>query len=226
MPASTDVARVTDRCAAAGLDLHATTSVGRYNAEVDPPFRLPGNDTSLVIVIGNTRAMWPHVDRFMRNATGPVSDPVDEYVESIVGQAVARLDGVIDVRYAHEPPPRRIAIQRLAHVAGLAWLSPSHLCIHPQVGPWMALRAAVVLDRPALSMVSPLEPLCDCSANCLPKLRAALAVGEPTNSAELIEHWRYWLAMRDACPVGRQYRYDDEQIVYHYIGERPERWSS
>jgi cyanocobalamin reductase (cyanide-eliminating) / alkylcobalamin dealkylase len=231
MPLSTDVDLVVSQCREAGLDLHATTSVGRYNVEVEPPFQLPGADTSLVIVIGNSRAMWAYLDRFVLDSPEPIADPVDTYVEQTIRRATAQLaqaGRVVDIRFDHEPPPRRIAIQRLAHVAGMAWLSPSHLCIHPTFGPWIALRAAIVLDQPAPPVASPtgvpLPPPCDCSTNCEPLLNEALAAGEPTNSSELVERWKVWLAVRDGCPVGREHRYSDEQIVYHYTGERPGRW--
>jgi methylmalonic aciduria homocystinuria type C protein len=223
MRSSIDLDLIASRCVDAGLDLHATTSVGRYNALVTEEFHLPGHETSAVIVIGNTRALWPHIDRFVMGSPQPLSDPVDTYVERVLADAVAEIDGVIDVRFSHEPPPRRVAIQRLADVAGLAWLSPSHLCVHETVGPWMALRAAVVLERPAPLPAAELPPLCDCASHCLPKLQQALAAGEAT-SADVEEHWRLWVAMRDACPVGRAHRYSDEQIAYHYIGERPPRW--
>jgi methylmalonic aciduria homocystinuria type C protein len=224
MPSSPDVELIGGRCRDAGLDLHAVTSLGRYNAQVPTDCHLPGNDASLVIVIGNTRALWPHLDRFVLESLEPLSDPVDTYVERVVAGAVAGVERVVDIRYAHEPPPRRVAIQRLAHVAGLAWLSPSHLCIHPTFGPWIALRAAIVLDQPAPPPVDPVPPTCDCDSHCLPKLHAALAASESADSSAIIEHWRLWVAMRDACPVGRGHRYSNEQIVYHYIGERPARW--
>jgi methylmalonic aciduria homocystinuria type C protein len=116
-----------------------------------------------------------------------------------------------------------VAIQRLADEAGLAWLSPSHLCVHPTFGPWIALRAAIVIDVPAPPTTGAMAPLCDCDAHCLPKLQAALEAGEAT-SADVTQHWQHWVAMRDACPVGREHRYSDEQIAYHYIGRRPSRW--
>jgi cyanocobalamin reductase (cyanide-eliminating) / alkylcobalamin dealkylase len=190
-----------------------------------------------VLVLGNTRALWPFVDCFVRESDGAVPDPVDEYVSRVVHGAVTAA-GVtpVDVRFDFEPPERRIAIQRLADVAGLAWLSPSHLCVHPVHGPWIALRAAVVLDAESLAVESldaELTPTawsqaamvpCDCAAHCRPVLERALAAGEPTNQAELRERWRLWLAVRDACPAGRQARYTDEQIVYHYTGRRPAHW--
>lgn len=223
MPSSTDLQRIVVQCRDAGLDLHAVTSVGRYNHEDIDDFALPGDASASVIVIGNTRALWPHIDRFVRQSPTPVSDPVDMYVEQVIGAATAGVAQVVDVRYSHEPPPRRVAIQRLAHVAGLAWLSPSHLCIHPEFGPWLALRAAIVFDQPSPAPVAEPQPLCDCATHCLPKLQQALAVGQ-ANSADVTEHWQDWLAMRDACPIGRQHRYSDEQIEYHYIGTRPARW--
>jgi methylmalonic aciduria homocystinuria type C protein len=32
--------------------------------------------------------------------------------------------------------------------------------------------------------------------------------------------WRAWLAVRESCPVGREYRYCDAQIEYHYTKDR------
>ena len=219
------IADITERCAGAGIDLAAHTAVGRYNAVVDERFRLPGSDRATVLVLGNTRALWPYIDRFVVDAPAPIDDPVDTYVARVVHRAIAAA-GVtpIDVRFDFEPPERRIAIQQLAHVAGLAWLSPSHLCVHPTYGPWIALRAAVVLAVDASADDGPASAPCDCRRHCGPRLEAALAAGEPTNQTELRERWRLWLAVRDACPVGREHRYTDEQIVYHYAGVRPAHW--
>lgn len=211
-------------CAAAGLDLHAITSAGAYNATIAEPFHLPGRDDALTIVVGNTRALWPHVGAYVRSCPVPPVDPVDSYVESSIGSATSGVSEVIDIRYSHEPPPRRIAFQRLAHVAGLAWLSPSHLCVHPEFGPWLALRAAIVLDVPAPPPTPPPTPPCDCSNGCGQLLVDALAGNQSVTSSEVQAEWRRWLAVRDACPVGRRHRYDDDQIEYHYIGTRPASW--
>jgi methylmalonic aciduria homocystinuria type C protein len=219
---------ISRRAALRGIDLSSATTVGRYNVEVDEPYRLPGEPSDLVVVLGNTQALWPHLTGHVMAAGRVLADPVDQYVEVVVGEIVSAVvagDVLIDVRFAHEPPPRRIAIQRLAHVAGLAWLSPSHLCIHREYGPWIALRAAVVVALPGPEpRGDELTPPCDCDHHCLPELARALAVGEPQNEAELRDRWRLWLAVRDACPVGRAHRYHDEQIEYHYTGRRPPTW--
>jgi methylmalonic aciduria homocystinuria type C protein len=217
------IERIATRCAAGGLDLAAVAPVGAYNAVVPVDVQLPGQPDRAVVVIGNTAALWPALDRFVLASTEPLDDPVDTYVEHIIGRAVVDIDEVVDVRYSHEPPPRLVAIQRLADVAGLAWLSPSHLCVHPVFGPWIALRAAIVLDLPAPATPAQPDPPCDCTTGCQPLLDAALAAGQAT-SAGVVEHWRRWVAVRDACPVGRSHRYTDEQIAYHYAGVRPARW--
>jgi methylmalonic aciduria homocystinuria type C protein len=214
--------QIGERCAAGGVDLWATCAAEDYDAAVPEAFRLPdvGRRRALVVVLGNTRALWPHV----RSSTQ--LHPVDRHVARIVGDAV---DAALapctprpraEIRYAPEPPPRRVAMQRLAHVAGLAWLAPSHVCVHPTFGPWIALRAAVVIDVEGPPPRAPLPPPCDCAVGCQPALERALAAGPPRDAAELRERWRLWLAVRDACPVGRAHRYDDDQIRYHYTGDR------
>ena len=220
------VQAIATSCAAAGLDLHATCAAEDYQREVEPGYRLPdhGRARALVIVIGNTRALWPIVRAARAAGALPGPDPVDRHVEATVAAAVtaalaAHAPGLaVESRFSPEPPPRRVAMQRLAAVAGLAWLSPSHLSVHPVYGPWIGLRAAIVVDvdgpppRPAMA-----RP-CDCATGCAPHLAAALAAGVPRGAAELRPRWRAWLAVRDACPVGRDHRYDLAQLRYHYTG--------
>jgi cyanocobalamin reductase (cyanide-eliminating) / alkylcobalamin dealkylase len=222
---SETVDRIIDTCVAAGLDLHAMANVGAYNASLDVSYHLPGDDEALVIVIGNTRALWPHLGEYVRSLDAPPTDPVDGYVEQVIGAAVANVAELVDVRFSHEPPPRLVAIQRLADLAGLAWLSSSHLCIHPTFGPWIALRAAIVLDLPGIAAAPASPAACDCAVGCGPLLEAAIASGERVDTENVRNQWRHWVAMRDGCPVGREHRYSDEQIEYHYIGTRPAQWS-
>ncbi len=212
------------RCAGAGLDLVASCAAADYNVRVADSYRLPdhGRPRALVVLIANTRALWPQI----RAGADGRANPVDQHVAGVVTAAVtdvlAGLSPVpaVELRFAPEPPPRRIAMQQLAEAAGLAWLSPSHLSVHPTYGPWIALRAAIAIDvegpgpRP-----KPVAP-CDCAHGCGPALERALAAGPPRGTAELRERWRLWLGVRDACPRGRDHRYSDAQIRYHYTGDR------
>jgi methylmalonic aciduria homocystinuria type C protein len=105
----------------------------------------------------------------------------------------------------------------------MAWLAPSHMCVHPTFGPWMALRAAIVIDVEGPPPRAPIAPPCDCATGCQAALDRALAARARESLSELRERWKLWLAVRDACPVGRAHRYDDDQIRYHYAGDLPSR---
>lgn len=205
---------LTERLRARGLDLLASLATVDYDAHVGPAFRLPsfGRERALAVVIGNTRALWPHVR--MRDGAHPVDTYVVATIEEEVRTAAAGLRW--EARWAHHMPAT-VGIQRAAAVAGLAWLAPSHLCVHPTFGPWIALRAVVVFDadgppEPAPAVAAP----CDCARGCGPVFEAAVAAGVPRDGGELRAVWRRWLAVRDACPVGRAHRYDDAQIEHHY----------
>ena len=202
--------------------------VAGYNRVVDEELRLPdlGRSSALGVLIGNTRALWPcFLDAVRKNPRALDEDhPLDRYVGAAVLRALRPVGHRWEARFAHEPPPRRVAMQRLAHVSGLAYLSPSHLSVHAAYGPWIALRAAVVIDidGPANAPPEPPNPCPDCERDCMPKFRQAVAVAEvmPETHAEIERHWQAWLAVRDACPVGRSHRYGDDQIRYHYTKDR------
>jgi cyanocobalamin reductase (cyanide-eliminating) / alkylcobalamin dealkylase len=211
-----------------GLDLAQPFQVAWYNRAVADAFRLPdfGRSSALGILVGNTRAIWPRFLDALR-AKRPGLDerhPLESYVEATVLPALEPLPHRSEVCWAHDPPPRRVAMQRLAHVSGLAYLSPSHLNVHVTYGPWIALRAAVVIDIEGPSSPPPElpNPCPDCERHCLPRFREAIAAAGaiPAGHAAIERHWRLWLAVRDACPAGRSHRYGDEQIRYHYTKDR------
>ena len=224
-PACCDPLRA--ECLAAGFDLFQPARVGWYNDAVDPAYRLPalGSPDSLALVIGNTRALWP---RFLEAvAADPdlraARDPLDAYTVRVISRAAATLPHPYEVRFSHEPPPRRVAMQRLAHVSGLAYLSPSFMCVHPVFGPWIALRAVVVVPVPGPDSPAPTwDAPCACAGHCEDRFRQAceLVARREERGRAARDDWRAWLAVRDACPVGRAHRYSDEQIAYHYTKDR------
>jgi len=56
----------------------------------------------------------------------------------------------------------------------------------------------------------------------VPAFAQAIAArrSEEPATAGLGDAWRQWLNVRDACPLGRAYRYGDDQIAYHYRSDR------
>lgn len=222
--AGTIVREVRERCFQAGLDLLQPFEVAEYNRAVEALYRIPdyGRSSALGLLIGNTRSLWPRF-RAALHARPQLLDeehPLDTFVKEQVLGALQPLADRWEARWAHEPPPRRVAMQRLAHISGLAYLSPSYLSVHVIYGPWIALRAAVVVDvdGPSRPASDPPNPCAGCDNDCMPKFRHAVAATGPAlgGPAAIQQHWPLWLAIRDACPVGRLYRYSDEQIRYHY----------
>ncbi len=192
----------------------------------------------LGLVIGNTRALWPAFRRHLRglgvrnpNELGP--DPLDIYIEELIAGALLDLHeshGVDShVVFAHDSLSAPLPIQRIADFAGLARLGPVHLSIHPQYGPWIALRAVISLELPieagiALGWDRPAQRPCDsCEVQCRKALSNALLGRSarledplPPPPSKLSKGKARWLAVRDICPVGREHRYTDDQILYHY----------
>jgi cyanocobalamin reductase (cyanide-eliminating) / alkylcobalamin dealkylase len=160
----------------------------------------------LGILIGNTKNLWP---RFLARADLSGANPLDDHVVNVVTRALAPFPH--RVRFAHDPRPSFVPIQRIAVESGLARLSCTHLAIHPAYGPWIALRAVAEVDAEAPPPNPLPPPRCEgCDVRC----GAALALAMKSRD------WQSWLAVRDACNVGREWRYDEDQIAYHYTKDR------
>jgi methylmalonic aciduria homocystinuria type C protein len=217
---------VTQQCAEAGLDLVQPFAVHWYNNSVVVPHRLPtfARQACLGLLIGNTRALWPRFLAAVRAEPARLNDdnPIDAYVEAQLTAICAGLAYQWRCEWAHAS--RRLAIQQLAQIAGLAYLSPGRLSVHPAFGPWIALRAAIVLDVDGPAGDAPaLRNPCDaCAHACGPAFeRAAVTLLTPApTQADVTPHWSLWLAARDACPLGREHRYSDDQIEYHYTKDK------
>jgi methylmalonic aciduria homocystinuria type C protein len=192
--------------ARAGFDLVHPFDVRACAAETGA--RLEGG--ALGLFIGNTRALWPifSAARASDPDLAAAQHPLELYAERMIDRIAATLPGA-RVYYSHRTYDGAfLPLQRLAAAAGIGTLSPTHLVIHPIYGPWFALRAVIVCagEPPPRSVP---DQVCTCDERCLAAYRDALVTEGPGR-------WRAWLAVRDACPVGRDHRYSDEQIAYHY----------
>lgn len=220
------------RLAPLGFEVLGAVASEAYNASLDDSlaaYRIALSDDapSVALVIGNTRRLWPlFVEAFATTSLGDEAHPLDAYSRKHIGAAAEEVASALGVewetRFSFDPPPRTVAIQRLAVLAGAAELAPIGLCIHPLYGPWFSLRAAVVLALPGPA-ASTSAPTCSACREkpCMGPREKVMAMGAAGVSRDLLaEHWETWLAMRDACPVGREVRYSDRQIRYHYLKER------
>ena len=227
-PAFSEIAeRVAVRCAEHGLDLVHPFSIGWYNDRLPPDVRrLPDfNRPALGLIIANTRAFWPAVKAALARdpELGDTADPIDRYVEITVGQALSGIDQASIVLFSHQNRAEPLPVQRIAQAAGFAKLAPSHLSVHREHGPWIALRAVVVVDvdGPGDPPPEPFDPCTPCPKPCLVALDRALELtAHRVDALSVAQSFRAWLAVRDACPIGSAQRYSDEQIEYHYTKAR------
>jgi len=212
-----------DDLARCGLDLAAPLDPAAYDAlladapTLRPLAQLAGAGRA-GLILGNSRALWPHVLRWWRAHGG--DDPVDAYVSATIQRLTAAHGLAPSVHLDTDAGERRVDLCRAAAAAGLAERGPAHLAVHAELGPWIALRAVLVFEGEPPPPPPPATRCAACAAPCVPAMERALTLGAPTNAAELTERWRAWLAVRDACPVGREHRYGEHQLRYHYTKDR------
>jgi hypothetical protein len=220
--------RVASSATRAGLDLIQPFNVAHYNAVTPEAERLDdlGRAAPLGILIGNTRRLWPaFTAAYAADATlAEAEQPLDAYVVTRLTALLAETTSArTQLVFAHVTTPRAFPIQRLAERVGLAAMSPCRLAIHPLHGLWFALRAVAVVDVPGPDAPTAAveRPCLGCPAPCLPALKQALLLsGEQPSSKAVAQHAAAWIAVRDACPVGRGSRYGEVQLAYHYTPER------
>jgi methylmalonic aciduria homocystinuria type C protein len=226
------VDRMTTALRLRGLDLVHPFAV---EAGLDALFPFPrfGRESCLGLLIGNSRALWAPFSAWVSASGAGREDPLDDYVAEAVGEVLtgARAEVFFTQRrdYVAGSGVAAVPFQRLGREIGFAALGPAHLSVHPVYGPWFAFRAVVVLDAPApaeLALASPrLKPCGSCSQPCVGAVEEALrasGTGDASRPvrADIREHWRRWVAVRDSCPHGGAHRYGEAQIGYHYTKDR------
>jgi cyanocobalamin reductase (cyanide-eliminating) / alkylcobalamin dealkylase len=211
-----------------GFDLVARRGLAPIRFELEQlGIVLPQSQNPLGLVIGNTRAIWPKFLAALHERPELLAceHPLDQWVEERISSAVFRSGANARSYFTH----RRLhegylPLQRWAERLGFLALSPSHLSVHRDYGPWIALRALVIVDvetdessaEPAAT-----EPCGSCTAPCRePFARVSRQSEQQSGTERVVSHWKEWLAVREACPVGREFRYSDEQIRYHYGRDR------
>ncbi len=198
-----------------GFDLVHPFKVQSYNEEVQSQHQLPyyEDKNTLGIVVAHSRYLWPFFIKELKQNKNLMSipHPLDHYVRQSVLSLLEEIEISWQVFWAEVNAPKRIAFQKLAKVSGLADLSPSHLSVHPQFGPWIAFRAVIVFDAEGPEVRVPEINLCEpCAKPCL----------EPFNRALQKDSWENWLKVRTSCPVGQKFQYSEDQIRYHYTKDK------
>ena len=193
-----------------GMDIVEPFQVGWYNKTVSKEYQLPifKDDNELGFLIGNTKKFWPYFLNHLKNNPQllETENPLDDFVEKLIHESLKKLDIDSKVKFGHLQDPEYLKIQKLASLVGLAYLSDTRLSIHPTFGPWFSLRAVVIFPKTFEGSKGreTLNPCDNCETKCLLEAKKEK------------KNWMDWLAVRDACPLGKDYRFYKEQIEYHY----------
>jgi len=162
---------ILDALAPFGLNLVGVAPVDTYDALVPERYRL-GDAARAVMVIGNGGgAFW---EAFRARADGapgfaqrahPLDDFTREVIEGHAAPLLAAADVHRGVRFPFDDATPPLSFVHLAEAAGLGRRGLLGILLHPEFGPWMALRAAFLLDAPARAArpAAGFEPCATCA---------------------------------------------------------------
>ena len=204
------------------LDRHGLALRGGFHPDAadvvpsDLSFGTPGT----IVLVG---VLGPRTWTFFERERWETDNPLDSWTRRVV-DAVAEEFGAVSVHPNDKPYQ---PFQQWAKRSEPLFQSPLGLLIHPQYGLWHSYRAALLFaDRIELPAQADAVSPCD-SCEDKPCL-SACPVGAFTGEAYDVPRCVDYLALpsgqqcleggcqaRDACPVGRDYRYSDAQIRFH-----------
>lgn len=157
---------------------------------------------------------------FAASGAGEGVADVDRYAHRVVdGLAAMLLGASIRTRVVASSCTARLPFAKLGEAAGFGTVSPvSGLLIHPEFGPWVRVRAAVLVEGAPFGAVDDasiserFQPCCGCSQPCVAACPAGVHDGMGgSDLARCAEHRHdgncaSQCGSRSACPVGSEHR--------------------
>jgi len=229
---------ITAALAPVGLNLVGTTPSSDYEALVPAQYHLKQRfpEIETVVVIGNGGGeFWRHFRKYVEARPGYLQQhdhPLDDYTVEVIR---ARLTPPLDAartQYRLIYPFQffsglTVSFMHLAQAARLSVPSILGVQIHPRYGPWIAWRAAVLIDRDLPALSAPAQDFEPCST-CLERPCIAAC---PTQAVNAVQDWdllacmKYRLRVpadcaerchaRYTCVYGREHRYPEDELAYH-----------
>ena len=222
-----------ERLAEAGLDLHGPLTALQWDAHAGGPYAGEGRPHWLrtAIVIGGRGGRFAKAALSRAAPSQAASRPIDEAVERLLAGAARTMVQAglrAEVILGHRGRPGRTGgsgycdLVGLAAEAGLGWPSRLGLLLHPEAGPWIHLRGALLVDHP-LEPGHPLEaePPCNgCPAPCADAcpggaVKARFDAACCGETRVFIVGCATRCDARRACVVGTGFRYPPEIEAWH-----------
>ena len=220
-----------------GLNLIAAISAERYDREAAPAYRASAiyAESRSIVIIGNGGGeFWRCFKSYSARRPGWLArdNPLDDYTRKIVETDLLmpiRSAGIGYVTvYPFNSGQATLNFMQLAMLAGLAGPSIIGVAVHPVFGPWIAFRAAflldVELDRPGSAIGFDPCPACTartCISSC-PAGAVSFPLGWdiPRCLAHRVEAQADCAGRchaRVACVIGPNQRYPDDELMYHQM---------
>ena len=208
----------------AGLGLHGALALASYDALAPAPWRSAAwaPHARGALVVGNAgRALF---ERFLASRERELrDDPLDAYTRRVLGEAARLFDPPAAVGfYADRREGVYLPLVALAQRAGFGTPGRIGVLIHPEFGPWIAIRAVMLVGVPLVE-TDPLrfDPCTGCPAPCASACVGA-AVGPSGLDARKCYDTRLGVpacagacAARSACVVCPEHAYSAAQLAHH-----------
>jgi hypothetical protein len=177
-----------------------------------------------IALIGHAgSSIWPHFTAWRKAQPSDIAEPLDTWSKSVITPIAEETGG----RAVFPSDRPYLPFQQWAMQATGMRASPLGILIHPVYGLWHAFRGAIIFDAETLSQeVQSLSHPCDLCAGkpCL----SACPVNAFSDGGYDVAGCRRHLVSgegeacmeggclaRSACPVGREYAYDNAQMRFH-----------
>ncbi len=207
------------------MKFDATQPRGRRATDIVP------SCGAIVLLGSGGRANW----EFLRTQIAteldeprPGSHPIDDWSSDVAIELLASL-GRIGVGGAVVMPndERTLNFVQLGEMAGLGTVSPViHQLMHPKFGPWVSLRAAVLVPgnpfgRPEPLVDSDFQPCHGCHRPCVAACPAETYTDEGPKLERCSSHrlgggCEGGCEVRRGCPVGAEHRYGPQEEAFRH----------
>ena len=234
---SSTLEKIRHAAAPHGLNLVAATPVARYDNAVKEISRASSIDPALrtIVVIGNGGgALWASLKSHAACHPGWWSrdNPLDDFTREVVERDVAdplRASGArCTTVYPFMSNGPTLNFIELGKIAGIAGPSILGVTVHPVYGPWIAFRAALLLDEELDSPGDALgfDPCPRCTVrSCVPACPAGAVSIESgwdipkclTHRVEFEPECTPRCHARAGCVLGPEHRYPDDELAYHQM---------
>ena len=101
------------------------------------------------VLIGNTSLVWSAFVLWLKQQPQwhQLNHPLNTFVEEHIQAHCRTCLPSAHILWTHQTGSYVVPIQRIAHESGFAFLSRGQFNVHPQYGPWFALRALLLVDE-------------------------------------------------------------------------------